>query len=387
MPQRKPGRMVHVKTGEESFDAFVPEALPPKPPIELDGDLLETLEKANRALGRLDGVSALLPDAQLFLYFYVRKEAVLSSQIEGTQSSLSDLLLFEYEEVPGVPIDDVVEVSNYVAAMEHGLSRLKELPVSVRLFREMHAKLLQGARGEHQNPGELRRSQNWIGGPRPALATFVPPPWEEVESCLADLERFLHDLDGKTPVLVKAALAHVQFETIHPFLDGNGRLGRLLITLLLCSEGALTAPMLYLSLYLKTHRSEYYAWLQRVRETGDWEGWLKFFLTGVKETADQAVDTVRRILLIFSEDRKKIESLGRAAGSALRIHESLQKRPITTVSSLVDSLNLTRPTVTLALKNLAELGLVKELTGRERHRLYSYQPYIDVLNQATEVRR
>jgi Fic family protein len=384
MHTRVTGRTVRSTVAGEGYEAFVPFPLPPDPPLVLDMEHMNLMEQANRALGRLDGISTLLPEPTLFLYFYVRKEAVLSSQIEGTQSSLSDLLMFEMEETPGVPLHDVIEVSNYVAAMDHGMKRLEELPISMRLIKEMHAILLSRGRGTNKMPGEVRRSQNWIGGQHPGKARFVPPPWEEVETCLSDLEKFLNDIPRKTPALVKAAMAHVQFETIHPFLDGNGRLGRLLITLLLCAEKALSQPMLYLSLYFKTHRQEYYDRLQRVRKEGDWEGWLKFFLTGVRETADQSVSTARRILQLFSDDRKKIERLGRVAASVLRVHLVLQVHPISSAPALGKKLNLTGPTVTSALKQLVQLGIVRELTGKERHRLFGYQPYLDLLNEATE---
>ena len=296
--------------GGESVRAFLPHSLPPVPPLDLSGTHQRLLERATHALGRLDSVSALLPDPQLFLYAYVRREAVLSSQIEGTQSSLSDLLLFELEEVPGVPFDDVMEVSNYVAALEYGMSRLREgFPLCNRLLREMHSKLMSRGRGSEKNPGEFRRTQNWIGGTRPGNAHFVPPPPQEVESCMAALEAFLHEDTTGTPLLVKAALAHVQFETIHPFLDGNGRLGRLLIALLLHNGGLLEEPLLYLSLYLKTHRSTYYELLDRVRTKGDWEAWVDFFLEGVEETALGAVHTARRLVSLFESDTSRAHSV------------------------------------------------------------------------------
>ena len=263
------------------------------------------------ALGRLDGLTTVLPDPTLFLYSYVRKEAVLSSQIEGTQSSLSDLLLFEHEGVVGVPLDDVQEVSNYVAAMNYGLTRLEKLPLSLRLLKEIHAVLLSKGRGSKKEPGEFRRSQNWVGGSRPGNAVFVPPPPDLLLDCLGALEKFLHNDPVKTPLLVKAALAHVQFETIHPFLDGNGRLGRLLITFLFCAEGALREPLLYLSLYFKQHRQQYYDLLQSVRLTGDWEAWLRFFLTGVEDTANQAGQTAKALMKLAATDEKRIQTLGK----------------------------------------------------------------------------
>ncbi|GAB4487268.1 MAG: Fic family protein [Thermodesulfovibrionales bacterium] len=308
---------------------------------------------------------------------------MLSSQIEGTQSSLSDLLLFESEETPGVPLHDVVEVSNYVAAMNHGLKRIQEgFPLSLRLIREIHEVLLSKGRGSSKSPGEFRRSQNWVGGSRPGNAVFVPPPPEKVMECLGELEKFLHQ--ERIPVLTKAALAHVQFETIHPFLDGNGRLGRLLITFLLCAEGALREPLLYLSLYFKTHRQEYYEFLQRVRTEGDWEGWLRFFLTGVRETADQAVATARTILKLFEEDRRRIEKLGRSAGSPIRIHQVLQRNPLISISKAAQLTGMSYPTVAAALGKLQKLGIVKEFTGKERHRRYLYQKYVSILGEGAE---
>jgi len=373
---------------EEPFQAFVPDALPPEPPLVIDGELHDLLEQANRALGRLDGISLLLPDISLFLYFYVRKEAVLSSQIEGTQSSLSDLLLFETDEVPGVPLDDVQEVSNYVAALTYGLERVRsDFPLSARLLREVHGVLLSKGRGSDKDPGEFRRSQNWIGGTRPGNAAFVPPPQEEVPNCIAELEKFLHDIPARTPTLVKAALAHVQFETIHPFLDGNGRVGRLLITLLLCYEGALREPLLYLSYYFKQHRPTYYDLLDGIRRDGDWEAWLRFFLEGVRDVGDQAAAAAQKVLRLFDEDRRRIEGIGRAAASTLRVHHHLQRRPLLSISSAAHDLGVTTPTVIGALNHLQALGIVREVTGRQRGRLFSYDAYLAVLNEGTELSR
>ena len=371
--------------GEEVW-AFVPDPLPPSSDLELTAEDQDLMERANRALGRLDGVTTLLPDTQLFLYLYVRKEAVLSSQIEGTQSSLSDLLLYESDEVPGVPMDDVVEVSNYVAALNHGLERLKEgFPLSLRLIREIHSILLREGRGSEKEPGEFRRSQNWIGGSRPGNATYVPPPPNKVVDCMGALEKFLHDDPVRMPTLIKAGLAHVQFETIHPFLDGNGRVGRLLITLLLCEEGALKKPILYLSLYFKTHRDRYYELLQKVRKEGAWEEWLRFFLEGVKETSAQAVEAARSILELFEEDRLKIrDNLGRSANSALRMHEFLQENPVVTTSRANEEMAISRPTITSALENLQDLGIVREMTGKERYRVYAYDEYLGILHEGTE---
>ena len=370
--------------GGETFSAYVPQDLPPEPPIVMDR-LYPLLDRATIALGRLDGMSMVLPDSSLFLYMYIRKEAVLSSQIEGTQSSLSDLLLFETDAAPGVPIDDVTEVSCYVAAMDYGLERLKELPLSLRLLREVHAQLMNNARGGNKSPGELRTSQNWIGGSRPGNARFVPPPPDQLMATLGSFEKFLHDDTVKYPALVKAALAHVQFETIHPFLDGNGRLGRLLITLILCVEGVLKEPLLYLSLYLKAHRQTYYDLLQSVRETGDWEAWIEFFLIGVAETANQATDTARAIAALFRDDQARISDHAQSAASALAVHRYLQRHPLATTTRIKEACGLSLPTVLRALSSLADLGIVEELTGKERNKIFAYQPYIDILNRGTDI--
>lgn len=386
--QRETGEYIVCSASSDPFRAFVPTRLPPDPPLELDSDLQDLMEKATLALGRLDGVTSLLPDTYLFTYFYVRKEAVLSSQIEGTQSTLEQLLLFESEQAPGIPVmDDVREVSSYVKAMSHGLQNIQSksgLPLSLRLLKEIHGILLAKGRGSHRLPGEFRNSQNWVGGTKPSNAAFVGPPAELVMPCLAEFEEFLYDKFGRTPVLVKTALAHVQFETIHPFLDGNGRLGRLLITLLLCSEKALREPMLYLSLYFKTHRKEYYDRLQRVREEGDWEGWLRFFLIGVLETAQQAVEAAQAIIHLFDTDRRRIASLGRQANSALRVHEILQRRPIISASTAAKMLLLSETTVRASLKQLEKLEIVREATGKDRNRLYIYDVYMSILDEGTK---
>lgn len=381
--ERTTGSYRQCSVAGESYRAYLPAPLPPDPPLVIDARLQEILDRANRALGRLDGVAAVLPDAALFLYFYVRKEALLSSQIEGTQSSLSDLLLFEGEQSTGAPFDDVNEVSSYVAALDHGIKRIRQdgFPLSLRLMREMHAILLRQGRGAEKSPGEFRRSQNWIGGSRPGNARFVPPPPEEVMNGLGALEKFLHDDPQPTPLLIKAALAHVQFETIHPFLDGNGRMGRLLITLLLCDAGALSEPLLYLSLYFKTHRDAYYDWLQRVRETGDWEGWLEFFLSGVEETAEGAVSTAKRILGLFEADRARIAQGGKTIATDLRLHEYMQRKPIFTIAQVMHALAMTAPTIAAALVRLERLGLVAETTGKKRDRIYSYAPYLAILSE------
>lgn len=372
--------------GGERVRAFVPPPLPPEPALRMEG-LLGLLDQANRALGRLDGMATILPDKNLFIDMYVRKEALLSSQIEGTLSTLSDLLLFENEMAPAGGLADVQEVSNYVAALNHGLARLQQgFPLSLRLIREIHAILLAKGRGSDKTPGEFRTSQNWIGGLRPGLASFVPPPPHQVMPCLGQLEKFLHEQDAALPLLIKAGLVHVQFETIHPFLDGNGRLGRLLITFLLYADGALHAPILYLSLFFKQNRQRYYDLLQHVRQTGDWETWLEFFLTGVIETAEQAATTATRILTLFQEDRQKIATLRRAAASALRLHQWLQINPVCSIQMATDGLpGLSRPTVAKAMEHLVDLGILRQtVAGRRRNRYFIYGPYMDVLAAGTE---
>ncbi|MCE7937915.1 cell filamentation protein Fic [bacterium] len=385
MKRGSTGRYDVTIVGDEAVNAFVPEPLPPRPALALHEGLQSPLEAALLALGRLDGVATLLPDKRLFLYAYVRKEAVLSSRIEGTQSSLSDLLLFELDDVPGVPLHDVIEVSNYVAALDHGLARLRGgFPLSNRLIREIHSVLLSRGRGSHKEPGEFRRSQNWIGGSRPGTAAFVPPPHARVPDCMAELERFLHADDDDLPVLVRAGLAHVQFETIHPFLDGNGRVGRLLITLLLSQTGALREPLLYLSLHFKQHRGTYYHLLDQVRRDGDWEAWLAFFLEGVRQVAGGAVSTAERLGDVFSTDRRRIEATGRRAGSALRVHEALKARPIQSIPAVRDATGLSFPAVSSAMDLLLDLGIARERTGKRRNRLFVYDSYLQILNEGTE---
>ncbi len=375
------GEYIKCSVTGESYNSYVPKPLPPVPAIEME-KFYPLLDQANVALGRLDGLSIILPDPSLFLYMYIRKEAVLSSQIEGTQSSLSDLLLYENNETAGVPNQDVVEVSNYVAAMEHGLKRIQGgFPLSLRLIREMHEMLLSKGRGSSKQPGEFRRSQNWIGGTRPGNAKFVPAPPDMVMDLLVSMEKFLHDETVKLPTLIKAALAHHQFETIHPFLDGNGRLGRLLITFILCVEGIMREPMLYLSLYFKTHRQAYYDHLQWVRETGDWEEWIQFFLKGVIETANQAIETSQKILKLFTEDHKRIEAIGKPSASTLIVHNYLQKHPITDAKKVVEHCAFTLPTANKSLHHLAKLGIVREVTGKVRNKIYVYQRYVDILSE------
>jgi Fic family protein len=385
MRRPPPGHYVDVATAGERFKAFVPASLPPDPPLVWSGALRRRFDDALVALGRLDALTAHLPNSALLLYSFIRKEAVLSSQIEGTQSSLADLLLYEIDEQPGVPVEDAREVSRCVAALEHGLKKLRgALPVSMRLLCHMHEVLMSHPGGRGKAPGEIRRSQVWIGGTRPGNAAFVPPPANELASCLKHFEQFLNDVPEPTPPLLKAALAHVQFETIHPFLDGNGRLGRLLIVLQLVADGVLREPMLYPSLYFKTHRSLYYELLNEVRLNGDWERWLDFFAEGVETSAAQAVQTANALLALISADRDRIAGLGRAAASALEVHLALQRQPIATSAALVDITGLTAATVNKSLVHLERLEVVTELTSRRRGRVFSYRRYVGELGAGLE---
>jgi Fic family protein len=369
----------------EQVSAFMPNPLPPDPPLVLDNARQLLLERATLALGRLDSISTLLPDPDLFLYAYVRREAVLSSQIEGTQSSLSDLLLFELEEAPGVPFDDVVEVSNYVAALDHGMARMRGgFPLSNRLIREVHEKLLSRGRGSEKQPGEFRHSQNWIGGTRPGNAHFVPPPPALVEDCMAALERFIHDEPAPYPALLKAALAHIQFETIHPFLDGNGRVGRLLIALMLHQGGVLSQPLLYLSLYFKQHRAEYYRLLDAVRANGDWEAWLDFFLEGVEKTAASAVNAAQRLTALFRDDAQHIRAQGRISATSMRVYDALRQRPVITLNDVRLRAGMPFATATRGMQALVSLGVARELTGQRRNRVFVYDQYLSILSEGTE---
>ncbi|MHB0981078.1 MAG: Fic family protein [Thermoleophilia bacterium] len=385
MKRGNTGRYEVTSVGGEQVRAFLPEPLPPSPQLDLNGARLDLLERATLALGRLDSISLLLPDPDLFLYTYVRREAVLSSQIEGTQSSLSDLLAFELHEAPGVPLGDVTEVSNYVAALEHGVARLRTgFPLCNRLLREMHEKLLASSRGGGKMPGEFRRSQNWIGGTRPGNARFVPTPPQHVPDAMAALERFLHADDPSYPVLVRAALAHVQFETIHPFLDGNGRIGRLLILLTLHEAGVLSRPLLYLSLYFKQHRAEYYRLLDLVRTEGDWEAWLDFFLEGVESTAGGAVQTAQRLVALFKDDTDRVQGLGRRAPTTLRVLDALRHRPVLTLNKVSRRVGVTFPTATKGMDALVELGIAREITGGRRNRVFAYDACLSVLSEGAE---
>ena len=380
------GKMVETPFLGQTINAFVPPPLPPVPPVRVDR-FHGLLEKANRNLGRLDGIASMLPDPHFFIYMYTRKEALLSSQIEGIQSSFFDLLLFESRETPDKHSSpDVLEVSNYVKAMNHGLEQIREKgsPISLELVCDIHRILLSGVRGGEKNPGELRDRQNWVGGPHPATAVFVPPPQERVRDLISDLENFIHADTPDMPTLVKAGLVHLQFETIHPFLDGNGRLGRLLTTFLLCAKGILGEPLLYLSLYFKTHRYLYYSLLQHVRETGDWESWLEFFLNAVLHTSVQASETAHKILDISKRDHSRIEKLGRPASSVFQVYRFLQRMPVVSVPDAHRSLELSRPTTRKALKHLQALGILKEVTGKSRGQIFVYEDYVNILSEGTE---
>lgn len=360
------------------YKAFLPRALPPVPAVSIDSELQNLLSSADRALGRLDGSITTLPNRDLFVFMYVRKEAVLSSQIEGTQSSLQDVLAAEAQILDRQRPSDVREVLNYIDALRLGLERLPSLPVSVRLFNEIHERLMRGTRGSHLTPGEPRRTQNWIGPAGCTLndATFVPPPPHEVAPALSDLEKFLH-FDRSLPLLLKIGLAHAQFETIHPFLDGNGRIGRLLITLLLCEAGVLHKPVLYLSYFFKRERQAYYEHLQAVRDTGDWEAWLCFFLRGVVETSQQATETARRILLLREDHRRLIaEKFGYSAGNGHKVLEAMYERPILSVKDIVTITGTSYPAANNLVTRLEELGLVREITGQTRNRRFRYEAYI-----------
>ncbi len=384
MEKNRIGRYVKQKTPGESYLAYVPPKLECYLPLNLT-KLYPYLEKATQAIAELNSLTKVIPNPSLFIYMYVRKEALLSSQIEGTQSSFSDLILFEHHLKPKVLLDDVEEVSNYVKAIDYGLERLNTgFPLSLRLICEIHGVLLRGGRGAEKMPGEFRRSQNWIGGTRPGNALFVPPPVEYLMECLSDFELFLYNDETNLPLLIQAGIAHVQFETIHPFLDGNGRLGRLLIMLLLCEGGMLDEPVLYLSLYFKKNRMLYYDLLQEVRQYGNWENWLEFFLEGVFQSAHQAVLTVQKINQLFDEDREKIQTLGRAKFSCLEVFEYLKKLPQVSATLLASELHMTVPTGRSALDHLAMLGILEEITGKKRDKIYVYRKYLNFLEEGAE---
>lgn len=377
-PTTRAGRSVPQPSG---YSAFVPASLPPEPPLELDLDTITLLSEADRALGRLDGMVKTVPDPDFFVAMYVRREAVLSSQIEGTQSTLEDLLAVELEPAARTVPDDVEEIVNYVSAMNHGLKRLDELPLSLRLIREIHRTLLRGGGGAHATPGEFRTTQNWIGpaGSTLADATFVPPPPPEMNEALFAFEKHLH-AEGALPLLVNIGLAHAQFESIHPFLDGNGRVGRLLITFMLVQREALRSPLLYLSLYFKTHRAEYYERLTAIRERGDWEGWIRFFLCGVASTAREATETAERIFDLREHHRSQV--VERQMGqNALRLVSLLFARPVVNVKLVQTELGVAWATANKLLGQLEELGAVREITGQKRSRVFRYDPYLDLFSE------
>lgn len=378
------GHYVPSVAGGVNCKAFIPAPLPPNPELNISGKLQTRINQAMLALGRLDAISILLPDAHLFLYSYVRKEAVMSSQIEGTQSSLSDLMIYEMDGMPGVPMDDVQEVSCYVKALSLGMQRIGEgHPIAFRLLMELHQSLMTSGRGINKQPGEFRNNQVWIGGYRADEAMFVPAPANELANCWADLERFINDVPEATDPLIKAALAHVQFETIHPFLDGNGRLGRLLIPLIFLSSGVLSQPLLYLSVFFKKHRQIYYDQLQQVRLTGNWESWLLFFVDAVADTASQAVSTAQQLSEMRQQHREQLIALGRIAPSAQQVLDVLFEHPIANINTLVQGSKLTPATVGKVMDRMtqADCALVRELTGQKRNRVFAYTAYIDILNQ------
>ena len=372
--------------GDEQVRAFIPNPLPPEDVLDMKY-LQRSLDSAIFALGQLHSIATILPEPWLFIYAYVRREAVISSRIEGMQSTLSDLMLFELTQVPGVRVDDVVEVSNYVSALEHGLRRIREdhFPLCNRLIREIHKKLLSSDQGSKNLPGEFRRSQNWLGGTRPGNARFVPPPTNFVEKCMSDLERFMYSDDRGHSALIRTGLSHVQFETIHPFLGGNGRVGRLLIALQLCHEGLLNEPLLYLSLHFKKNRSDYYLLLDAVRHHGDWEAWLRFFLEGITETSENAISVTKRLNALFRDDSLRIHNFTRFKSSALLVQQTLQKRPLSTLKSIAAESSLSIPAVTNGMFALEQAGIAREITNKKRNRIYSYDQYISILNEDIDV--
>lgn len=360
------------------YSAFIPKPLPPEPPLQFDSELIKLLSDADRELGRLDGATEVLPNPDLFVAAYVKKEAVLSSQIEGTQASLDDVLEFEADNIREIP-HDVGEVINYVKAMNYGLDRLSSLPLSSRLIREIHSILLENTRGSERNPGEFRKTQNWIGPPGCTLnsAAFVPPPVPEMVTAIGQLEEFMHKASD-LPLLIKVGLVHCQFETIHPFLDGNGRIGRLLIAFLLCEQKTLSRPLLYLSYYFKKHRIDYYDWLMRVRNNGDWEGWLKFFLKGVIDVSQQAIRTAKRIINLQAEHKSLILT-EISSHNSLKLLDMLNYRPIFSIRDAARELELSYPTVNSLVNRFIELDILKEKTQNQRNRLFVYADYLNIL--------
>lgn len=364
------------------YRAFLPRSLPPDPPLQMSDTLLQALSLADQALGRLDGAADILPDPDLFVFMFVRKEAVLSSEIEGTRATLIDVLEYEAGHVRQGRAQDALEVVNYIQALNHGLRRIGEIPVSQRLIREIHAELMRGVRGSNRQPGEFRTTQNWIGRPHATLseADFVPPPPHHLPESLGTFERFLH-LQDRLPVLLRVGLAHAQFETIHPFLDGNGRIGRLLISLLLCERGVLRRPLLYLSNFFRREQVRYYERLQAVRDRGDWEGWLAFFLQGVAEVAGSAAATARQVLALRERHRQDIaQQLGARAGRGQQLLDALFRRPVIDVRSVAEATSLTYAAANQLTAEFERLGVLVETTGQRRHRRFSYAPYLQLFH-------
>lgn len=377
------GTFQEITSGGEAYKVYIPGILPLKIKLE---PFYALLDQANQGLGKLDAMNFFLPDANLFIYLYVRKEALLSSQIEGTQSSLADLFLVENNKKPSVPLSDVEEVTNYVAAINYGINKIQKenFPVSLRLIREIHTILMHGVRGQDKNPGEFRYSQNWIGGTRPGNAIFVPPPPQKVIELMGNLEVFIHSKSINLPLLIKIAMIHLQFESIHPFLDGNGRLGRLLVTLLLCEKNLIKQPIFYLSYFFKRHRAEYYKLLQKVREENDWDKWIKFFLQGVIETSQDAFETAMRLTHLMKTDLEKIRTLGKVSKSVERIFTYLQRKPVVSIPELSSNLKLSPHTIKLSLDHLEALGVIKEITGLRRGMIYTYDKYLSILREGDE---
>ena len=377
------GVFKEIKNAGEVYKVYIPGTLPPKLNLE---PFYALLDQANQGLGKLDAMTFFLPDVNLFIYLYVRKEALLSSQIEGAQSSLADLFLAENNKKPSVPLSDIEEVTNYVAAINYGINKIQneDFPISLRLIREIHDILMRDVRGQDKKPGEFRYSQNWIGGNRPGNAVFVPPPPQKIIQLMGDLETFIHARNVNMPLLIKVALIHVQFESIHPFLDGNGRLGRLLVTLLLCERNLIKQPIFYLSYFFKKHRTEYYSLLQKVREENQWNEWIKFFLRGVIETSNDAFETTMKLTHLMKLDLEKINSLGRVSQSVEKVFKYLQRKPIVGVPELASNLKLSPHTVKLALDHLEALGIIKEITGLRRGRTYTYDKYLSLLREGDE---
>ena len=367
---------------QEGYRAFIPKPLPPKPPLNLDAETIELLSKADTAIGRLSGISETLPNPDLFVAMYVRKEAVLSSQIEGTEASLEDILEYESESRPRVLANDVAEVVNYVRAMNYGLKRINQLPLSLRLIREIHAELMRGVRGENKTPGDFRKTQNWIGPKGCTLNTarFIPPPAHEMMQALGEFEKYMHS-ELTYPLLIECALIHFQFETIHPFLDGNGRIGRLLIAFFLCYKEILKKPLLYLSHYFKQNRLEYYDRLMAIRDNGDFESWIKFFLKGIIYVADEAAETSHKIINLQNEDKARINKTYKKSSKTTLLHEVLFDRPIISVKDIVKMMNVTFPTADDICMKLVKLNILKEITGKERNRMFAYKNYLDILKQ------